>query len=72
MKNQIQRQYCKVLIYSILIALILLNNIFSIFVFLAEEYIQDTQHEIIIDMLIVFFYLLEFIYNWATYPEPRN
>jgi len=58
--------------FSILIGLIILNNVFSILIFLAEEYMSNANTEFAIDMVIVFFYLIEFAYNIATYPPPRS
>lgn len=71
MKRQRNWDFAKIVAYSLLILLIVLNNIFSILIFLIEEYITDPTHTIIIDMVIVGFYLVEFAYNFITHPPPK-
>eukprot|EP00347_Sterkiella_histriomuscorum_P016353 403353514 len=60
------------MLHALLIAVIILNNIFSILIFLIEEYIDDHTAEITIDMVIMFFYIIEFIYNYQQHPQPKS
>jgi hypothetical protein len=48
-----------------------MNNLFSILIFLIEEYIGDKQDMMVIDLVIIGLYLIEFIYNLVTFPPPK-
>ena len=65
-------QRLKLVMYSLLMGLIVLNNIFSILIFVLEQYITDKKTELAIDIVVIVLYLMEFIYNFVTFPPPKS